>query len=197
VASFETKILLSMAASVPPPSDPGQNPTRRELRVVLHPLSRLSNRDQKDKISRHPPRRRRSKAATYCLQSREYTFTETIPRQVSILLVEVETSIQMMIAGKIEKLGHFVVPESGNIADALKLAQTADFEIAVLDINVCGDRIGPVAEMINGGHLPFVFASGFGGRRPRTITRSTSVAKTISDGAVGRGDRSSARRERF
>lgn len=83
-------------------------------------------------------------------------------RQLSVLLVEDETLIRMMIAGMIEELGHTVVAEAGNISDALKLARTADFEIAILDINVRGDRIDPVAEIINGRHLPFVFASGYG-----------------------------------
>jgi CheY-like chemotaxis protein len=84
------------------------------------------------------------------------------PRRTSVFLVEDETLIRMLIAGMIEELGHTVVAEAGNIADALKLAKTADFGIAVLDINVAGDRIEPVAEIIDGRHLPFVFASGYG-----------------------------------
>ena len=86
----------------------------------------------------------------------------TRARQVSVLLVEDETLIRMMIAGMIEELDHTVVAEAGNISDALRLAKGADFEIAILDINVGGDRIEPVAEIINGRHLPFVFASGYG-----------------------------------
>lgn len=65
-----------------------------------------------------------------------------------MLLVEDETLVRMMIAGMVEELGHTVVAEAGNIAEALKLAKTADFGIAILDINVAGDRIEPVAEII-------------------------------------------------
>ncbi len=78
------------------------------------------------------------------------------------MLVEDEALIGMMIAGMIEELGHTVVAQAANIEDALKLARTADFGIAVLDINVGGDRIEPVAEIINDRRLPFVFASGYG-----------------------------------
>jgi CheY-like chemotaxis protein len=78
------------------------------------------------------------------------------------MLVEDETLIRMMIAGMIEELGHTVVAEAANIGDALKLARTAGFQLAVLDINIAGDRIDPVAEIINDRHLPFVFASGYG-----------------------------------
>src|ERR1700694_1208008 len=87
---------------------------------------------------------------------------ESKVRQVSVFLVEDETLIRMMIAGMIEELGHTVVAEAANIADALRLAETTDFGIAILDINVGGARIEPVAEIIDGRHLPFVFASGYG-----------------------------------
>ena len=59
--------------------------------------------------------------------------TESKQRQVSILLVEDEALIRMMIAGMVEELGHSVAGEAANIADALRLARTANFEIAILD----------------------------------------------------------------
>jgi CheY-like chemotaxis protein len=85
-----------------------------------------------------------------------------VRRQVSVFLVEDETLIRMMIAEMIEELGHTVVAEAANIADALRLAETTDFGLAILDVNVGGDRIEPVAEIIAGRHLPFVFSSGYG-----------------------------------
>jgi CheY-like chemotaxis protein len=88
--------------------------------------------------------------------------TESKPRKASVLLVEDETLIRMMIAGMIEELGHTVAAEAGNMTEALLLARTADFEIAVLDINVGGERIEPVADVIAGRRLPFIFASGYG-----------------------------------
>ena len=93
---------------------------------------------------------------------RDATVTESKPRQASVLLVEDETLIRMMIASMIEELGHTVVAEAGNMTQALILARTADFKIAVLDINVGGERIGPVADVIAGRGLPFIFASGYG-----------------------------------
>ena len=88
--------------------------------------------------------------------------TRTNQRRVSVLLVEDETLIRMMLAGMVEELGHTVVGEAANIPDALRLAQTADFDVAILDINVGGSRIDPVAAIINSRGLPFVFASGYG-----------------------------------
>jgi CheY-like chemotaxis protein len=82
-------------------------------------------------------------------------------RRASVLLVEDEALIRMMIAGMVEELGHSVVGEAANISDALQLARTAEFDVAILDINVAGSRIDPVAAMIHSRGLPFIFASGY------------------------------------
>lgn len=50
------------------------------------------------------------------------------PNPVSVLLVEDEVLIGMMIAGMIEELGHTVVAEASNIRVALDLAKAADFQ---------------------------------------------------------------------
>jgi CheY-like chemotaxis protein len=112
---------------------------------------------------------------------------ESRARQVSVLLVEDETLIRMMIADMVEELGHTVVAEAGNITDALRLAKTANFGIAIFDINVGGDRIEPVAEIINGRHLPFVFASGYGAAglpvkfRDRPVLRKPFVIQKLGE----------------
>lgn len=77
-------------------------------------------------------------------------------------LVEDETFIRLMIADMLNELGHSVVAEAGDIQTALRIAQNSDFQIAVLDINVGGDNISPVAELIEKRKLPFFFASGYG-----------------------------------
>jgi DNA-binding NtrC family response regulator len=83
-------------------------------------------------------------------------------RQVLVFLVEDETLIRMMVGDMVEELGHTVVAEAANIKEALVLAQTSNFEIAILDINVGGERIDPVADIIARRGLPFIFASGYG-----------------------------------
>jgi CheY-like chemotaxis protein len=113
--------------------------------------------------------------------------TETSAHRLAVFLVEDEAVIRMMIAGMIEELGHDVVAEAGNITHALKLAKTADLSIAVLDINVGGERIEPVAEIIHGRLLPFVFASGYGAAglpeqfRDRTVLQKPFLIKQLAD----------------
>jgi CheY-like chemotaxis protein len=111
--------------------------------------------------------------------------TESKQRQASVLLVEDEALIRMMIAGMIEGMGHTVVAEAENMGEALKLAQTADFEIAVLDINAGGTRIDPVADIISERCLPFVFGSGYGSAgmperfRDRPVLQKPFLAETL------------------
>jgi CheY-like chemotaxis protein len=84
-------------------------------------------------------------------------------RQASIFLVEDEVLIRMMLAEMLKELGHRVVAEAGRIEEAqLLLAQTAEFDLALLDVNVGGHNITPVAECIEKRGLPFLFVSGYG-----------------------------------
>jgi CheY-like chemotaxis protein len=81
--------------------------------------------------------------------------------QAAILLVEDEVLIRMMIAGMVAELGHRVVAEAGRVDDARRLAETAEFDIALLDINLGGESVAPVAEIIEKRGLPFLFLSGY------------------------------------
>jgi DNA-binding response OmpR family regulator len=80
----------------------------------------------------------------------------------NVFLVEDEVMIRMMVADMLEELGYRVVAEAGEINEALKLAQTTEFDIAILDVNVNGKVISPVAEMIQSRNRPFIFATGYG-----------------------------------
>ena len=68
--------------------------------------------------------------------------------QASVLLVEDEALIRMMLVDMIEELGHRVVAEAGSVVEGKSLAEIAKFDIAVLDINIAGLSIQPVAETI-------------------------------------------------
>ena len=80
----------------------------------------------------------------------------------SILLVEDEVMIRMMVADMLEELGYTIVGEAGDIDEGVRLVQVTDFDIAILDVNVNGRVISPVAEAVQMRGLPFVFATGYG-----------------------------------
>ena len=80
----------------------------------------------------------------------------------SVFLVEDEVMIRMMVADMLEELGYSIAAESGEIGDALKLAQSVEFDLAILDVNVNGKVISPVADLIAARNRPFIFATGYG-----------------------------------
>jgi DNA-binding response OmpR family regulator len=80
----------------------------------------------------------------------------------SVFLVEDEVMIRMMVTDMLEELGFSVAAEAGEISEALKLAQSADFDLAILDVNVNGKVISPVADLLAARKRPFIFATGYG-----------------------------------
>ena len=80
----------------------------------------------------------------------------------SVFLVEDEVMIRMMVADMLEELGYSIAAEAGDINEALKLAQSVEFDLAILDVNVNGKVISPVADVIAARGRPFIFATGYG-----------------------------------
>jgi CheY-like chemotaxis protein len=83
-------------------------------------------------------------------------------KQASILLVEDEALIRMMLAEMVEEFGHRVAAEAGNVVEGRSLAETAEYDLAILDINLKGVSVRPVAEAIAARGLPLIFLSGYG-----------------------------------
>jgi CheY-like chemotaxis protein len=86
----------------------------------------------------------------------------TRPQGCSVFLVEDEVMIRMMVAEMLEDLGYVVVAEASDIESAVPLAQSARFDVAILDVNVNGKVVTPVAQAIEARRLPFVFVTGYG-----------------------------------
>lgn len=80
----------------------------------------------------------------------------------SVFLVEDEAMIRMMVVDMLEELGFNVVAETGEINEAVKLAGTTEFDVAILDVNVNGKVISPVADVLKARNRPFIFATGYG-----------------------------------
>src|ERR1700719_4337001 len=86
----------------------------------------------------------------------------TRPPGGSVFLVEDEVMIRMMVADMLEELGYRVVAEAGEINEAIRLVQSTEFDLAILDVNVNGKVISPVADLITARNRPFIFATGYG-----------------------------------
>ena len=81
-----------------------------------------------------------------------------------ILVVEDEPMIRMLLEDMLGELGYTVAAEAARIEEALDAAKNADFDIAILDVNLNGQPISPVADALVARGMPFVFATGYGER---------------------------------
>ena len=84
------------------------------------------------------------------------------PPRGSVFLVEDEVMIRMMVADMLEELGYTVAAEAGEIGEAMRLAESTYFDVAILDVNVNGKVISPVADLSKARNRPFIFATGYG-----------------------------------
>ncbi len=81
-----------------------------------------------------------------------------------ILVVEDELMIRMLLDGMLSDLGYTMAAEAGAIDEAMALAKQGEFDAAILDVNLNGQPITPVVEILIARGLPFVFATGYGQR---------------------------------
>jgi CheY-like chemotaxis protein len=81
-----------------------------------------------------------------------------------ILVVEDELMIRMLLQDMLTDLGYTLAGEAGRIDEALVLAKQSEFDVAILDVNLNGQPISPVVEILIARGLPFVFATGYGQR---------------------------------
>jgi CheY-like chemotaxis protein len=78
----------------------------------------------------------------------------------SILIVEDEPLIAMMLEDFLESLGHSVAATCDTVGDALSEVQKGGFDLAILDVNLKGENVWPVASQLRERGLPFIIASG-------------------------------------
>ena len=80
-----------------------------------------------------------------------------------VLLVEDEMCLAMMLQDLLEHAGYRVI-KAARVPAALSLAEGGDIDAAILDVNVAGKEVFPVADELRRRGVPFMFASGYGDR---------------------------------
>jgi two-component sensor histidine kinase/DNA-binding response OmpR family regulator len=79
-----------------------------------------------------------------------------------ILIVEDEALVAMMLEEELESLGLSIVANCGSVSDALKAIDGEMPDAAILDVNVGGEFVYPVADRLLERGIPFVFLTGYG-----------------------------------
>ena len=89
---------------------------------------------------------------------------ESSARAKRVLIVEDETLVAMLLEDMLDDAGHSVAHCASSLPQALGfIEREADaFDFAILDVNLGGQPIFPVAEALKAKGKPFAFATGYG-----------------------------------
>lgn len=104
----------------------------------------------------------------------------------NILIVEDESLVAMLLETILEDMGCATVGPISNIDDALKLlADNVPLDGALLDVNVAGREVFPVAAALQARNIPFVFSTGYGeGGLPDEWRGLPVIQKPFTEAAV-------------
>ena len=81
---------------------------------------------------------------------------------VKVLVVEDEYLVATMMEDMLESAGCVVAGPIPRLAQALDAASSEVCDVAVLVINLAGERVYPVADILAQRGVPFVFVTGYG-----------------------------------
>ena len=83
-----------------------------------------------------------------------------------VLVVEDEFLIALDLELLLLRRGWRVLGPAATVAEALRLLRGETPEVALLDVNLRGEPVTPVAEALRARGVPFVLASAYGGHGP-------------------------------
>jgi two-component sensor histidine kinase/two-component SAPR family response regulator len=83
----------------------------------------------------------------------------------SVLIAEDEPLVAMMMEDVLVKLGFNVVGPFGRLVDATAAARKRRIDAAVLDVNLGGELVFPLAQTLAESNTPIIFVTGYGPER--------------------------------
>ena len=94
-----------------------------------------------------------------------------------VLVVEDEAAISMLLEDMLLDFGCAIVGPAARLSVALDLAKSESFDLAILDVNLAGESIYPVADALAERKRPFVFSTGYGGAGIKDPYRNRPVVQ--------------------
>jgi DNA-binding response OmpR family regulator len=105
----------------------------------------------------------------------------------SILIVEDEAMIGMMLEDYLDALGYRLHGVAATVDEACAQAREGGFDAALVDCNLQGEKSWPVADILAEKAIPFVFATGgMADDLPSSHADRPTLAKPFTIGAVER-----------
>ena len=109
-------------------------------------------------------------------------------RGLRVLIVEDELVIAMELEDLLKDLGCVSLDPAPTVKKALRALDGDRPDVALLDVNVQGERITPVAEALHERGIPFLLVSGYGSERlPEEALRgATHLRKPVDSRRLAR-----------
>jgi CheY-like chemotaxis protein len=107
-----------------------------------------------------------------------------------VAVVEDETLVAMLLEDMLIDLGCHVLWTAHRVDSALDQMAQAVPDLGVLDVNIAGDEVYPVAQALAERNIPFVFTTGYGTRgllapwRDRPIVQKPFQMEHLSVGLL-------------
>jgi two-component sensor histidine kinase/CheY-like chemotaxis protein len=79
-----------------------------------------------------------------------------------VMVVEDEALVALVLADQLIDMGLSVIGPCSSVAQAAAAVAEHEFEAAILDVNLGGELVYPVAELLTARGIPFVFITGYG-----------------------------------
>jgi CheY-like chemotaxis protein len=102
-----------------------------------------------------------------------------------VLVVEDESLVAMLLETILEDMGCTPVGPAATVEEGLTLLESEQLDAALLDVNVAGRQVFPVAEALKARGVPFVFSTGYGeGGLPDEWRGQATIQKPFTEAAV-------------
>lgn len=82
-------------------------------------------------------------------------------RRPRVLIVEDESMISILLEDMVCDLGAHIVGPAARFEHAMTLALEAEIDLAILDVNVDGLVVYPIADVLRCRGIPFIFVTGY------------------------------------
>jgi len=109
-----------------------------------------------------------------------------IATSLRVLVVEDSALIAMDLESILTQAGHTVIGPASTVTEALELADEGLADIALLDVDLHGELVTPMAERLSDLDVPFAFSTGFqkGGSPLPVFTDAPVLSKPFDDQSV-------------
>tara|TARA_R110002124_G_scaffold87506_1_gene225346 strand:- start:1152 stop:1529 length:378 start_codon:yes stop_codon:yes gene_type:complete len=103
-----------------------------------------------------------------------------------VLIVEDESLVAMLLETILEDMGCVPVGPASTIEEGLAMAgDESTLDAALLDVNVAGQQVFPVADLLKARGVPFIFSTGYGeGGLPDEWRGQSTIQKPFTEAAI-------------